>query len=49
MYGDQFGEFVCGYWGLNGSVTTTTATIMIIVIIIIASHFVKQAVCLLIA
>ena len=18
MYGDQFGEFVCGYWGLNG-------------------------------
>ena len=19
MYGDQFGEFVCGYWGLKGS------------------------------
>ena len=18
MYGDQFGEFVCGYWGLKG-------------------------------
>ena len=18
MYGDQFGEFVCGYWGLMG-------------------------------
>ena len=18
MYGDQFGEFACGYWGLNG-------------------------------
>ena len=18
MYGDQFGEFVCGYWGLTG-------------------------------
>ena len=18
MYGDQFGEVVCGYWGLNG-------------------------------
>ena len=20
MYGDQFGEFVCGYWGLKGKV-----------------------------
>ena len=20
MYGDQFGEFVCGYWGLKGYV-----------------------------
>ena len=20
MYGDQFGEFVCGYWGLKGNV-----------------------------
>ena len=19
MYGDQFGEFVCAYWGLKGS------------------------------
>ena len=19
MYGDQFGEFVCGYWGFKGS------------------------------
>ena len=19
MYGDQFGEFVCGYWGLKGT------------------------------
>ena len=21
MYGDQFGEFVCGYWGLKGQHT----------------------------
>ena len=22
MYGDQFGEFVCGYWGLKGQRTS---------------------------
>ena len=22
MYGDQFGEFVCGYWGLEGLIRT---------------------------
>ena len=22
MYGDQFGEFVCGYWGLKGLSST---------------------------
>ena len=21
MYGDQFGEFVCGYWDLKGQLT----------------------------
>ena len=25
MYGDQFGEFVCGYWGLKGSQNLPTA------------------------
>ena len=23
MYGDQFGEFVCGYWGLKGKGRTS--------------------------
>ena len=23
MYGDQFGEFVCGYWGLKSTVGET--------------------------
>ena len=24
MYGDQFGEFVCGYWGLRGQYSRTS-------------------------
>ena len=23
MYGDQYGEFVCGYWGLKGLLSGT--------------------------
>ena len=26
MYGDQFGEFVCGYWGLKGQTLTIYVT-----------------------
>ena len=26
MYGDQFGEFVCGYWGLKGLTLGVTCT-----------------------
>ena len=24
MYGDQFGEFVCGYWDLKGSLRASS-------------------------
>ena len=30
MYIDQFGEFVCGYWGLKGSPETTKKPAMIV-------------------
>ena len=30
MYGDQFGEFVCGYWGLKGYPHTYSYTLIFI-------------------
>ena len=27
MYGDQFGKFVCGYWGLKGKTICTWTTV----------------------
>ena len=29
MYGDQFGEFVCGYWGLKGYTTHVRVTLQL--------------------
>ena len=31
MYRDQFGEFVCGYWGLKGYVCTEALSVMVFV------------------
>ena len=30
MYEDQFGEFVCGYWGLKGEVVRLTQVVNVI-------------------
>ena len=29
MYGDQFGEFACEYWGLKGLRVLATMTVMV--------------------